>query len=175
MLKNISITLGAFFVITLVMGFILPSDYDVKRSVEINASPAQIHDVVSDLTKWDSWTPWQQADSKAKIEIGEISKGVGASQKWVGDKSGHLKITKASVDYGIDYDLSFTGEGALTKSSITYQPNGPTTQVTWNMKGEMPMPVIGAYVALIMDSMAGPTLEMGLKNLKETVEANKNN
>ena len=173
MLKNISITLAAFFAITIIMGFVLPSDYDVKRSIEIDASPEQIHKIVGDLKQWSKWTPWQKSDPNTKIEIGEISQGIGASQKWVGNKSGQLKITRSSEDYGVDYDLSFSGEGALTKSSITYLPAGTKTTVSWNMVGEMPIPVIGAYVALIMDSISGPTLEMGLKNLKGIVEESK--
>ena len=173
MLKNISITLAAFFAITLIMGFVLPSDYNVSRSVDINANTGQVHKIVGDLKQWSKWTPWQQSDPEAKIEIGDISEGVGATQKWVGKSNGQLKVTRASEDYGVDYDLSFTGEGALTKSSITYLPAGETTRVTWNMVGEMPTPVIGAYVALIMDSISGPTLETGLSNLKKVVEESK--
>jgi len=173
MLRNLSITLGAFFAIVIVAGAIMSSDYDVKRSIEINASAAQVHKVVGDLNQWSEWTPWQKNDPSTKIEVSEMSTGVGAKQKWIGGKSGQLDITRSSEDYGVDYNLSFTGEGTLTKSSITYLPAGNVTVVTWNMAGKMPMPVIGAYVALIMDEMSGPTLELGLKNLKEVVERKK--
>ncbi|MDH3326275.1 MAG: SRPBCC family protein [Gammaproteobacteria bacterium] len=170
MLKSFSITLGAFFAIVIIMGFVLPSDYNVKRSIEINASPAQIHKIVGDLNQWSKWTPWQKNDPNTKIEIGSISQGVGASQKWVGSKSGQLKITRSSEDYGVDYDLSFSDDGSLTKSSITYLPGGTTTSVSWNMIGSLSIPVVGAYVALIMDGISGSTLESGLNNLKAEIE-----
>ena len=173
MLKKFAITMGAFFGITIIMGLVMSADYDVKRSVEINASPTQIHKIVGDLNQWSKWTPWQKNDPNTKIEVSEISTGVGASQKWVGGKSGQLDVTRSSEDYGVDYNLSFTGEGTLTKSSITYEPAGNVTVVSWNMVGKMPVPVIGSYIALIMDEMSGPTLEIGLKNLKEVIESNK--
>jgi len=173
MLRKLSITLAAFFAITIIMGLVMSSDYNVKRSVEINASPAQIHEIVGDLNQWSQWTPYLGTE----VEVSEISTGVGASQKWLGNKGGQLDITRSSEDYGVDYNLSFTGEGTLTKSSITYLPTGNVTLVSWNMVGKMPIPVVGSYVALIMDEMSGPTLDLGLKNLKELVEGNnsKNN
>ena len=171
MLRSFSISLGVIFALIIGIGLALSSDYNVKRSVEINASTAQIHEIVGDLNQWSKWTPWQKNDPNTKIEVSEISTGAGASQKWVGGKSGQLDITRSDIDYGVDYNLSFTGEGTLTKSSITYEPTGNITTVSWSMTGKMPVPIIGSYIALIMDEMSGPTLESGLKNLKEVIEA----
>jgi len=173
MLKSFAITLGAIFALIIIIGLVLPADYNVKRSIEINATPTQIHHIVGDLNQWAKWTPWQKDDASTKIEVSEISTGVGASQKWVGGKSGQLDITRSDINYGVDYNLSFTGEDTLTKSSITYMPAGDVTVVSWSMAGKMPVPVIGAYIAIIMDEMSGPTLEAGLKNLKEVIESSK--
>jgi len=174
MLKKFAITLGAFFLITIIMGIVMPSSYDVRRSIEINATPQEIHQIVGDLNQWSNWTPWQKNDPNTKIEVSENSTGVGAKQKWVGNKSGQLEIMRSDMNYGVDYNLSFSGDDTLTESSITYTPQGNSTTVSWNMIGEMPVPVIGSYVALIMDEMSGPTLEMGLKNLKDVIEQNVN-
>ncbi len=173
MLRKFAITLGGFFAVIVVLGLALSSDYNVKRSIEVNASPAEIHEIVGDLNQWSKWTPWQKNNPDTKIEVSEISTGVGASQKWIGGKSGQLDITRSDIDYGVDYNLSFTGEGTLTKSSITYTSSGNVTVVSWNMIGEMPVPVVGAYIALIMDEMSGPTLETGLQNLKSVIEGKK--
>lgn len=173
MLRSFAITLGAIFGLIILVGLTLSSNYNVKRSIEINATPTQIHNIVGDLNQWSKWTPWQKNDPSTQIQVSEVSTGAGASQKWIGGKSGQLDITRSELNYGVDYNLSFTGEGTLTKSSITYSPSGNVTTVSWNMIGEMPVPIIGSYIALIMDEMSGPTLEQGLTNLKEVIEGAK--
>jgi len=171
MLKKFSITIGAFFLLVLLMGVFISNEYEVKRSISINANPQQIHPFVEDLNEWPKWTPWQSADPSVEIIIGEISKGEGASQKWKGKSGiGELKITKSSPDYGVDYMLDMRADGLNTFSNITYQSEGTATEVTWIMKGQFAMPVIGAYIAMAMDGTAGPMYEQGLKKLKELVE-----
>ncbi len=44
------------------------------------------------------------------------------------------------------------------------------TKVTWSMQGDMNMPIIGAYLAMTMDSMIGTMFERGLSKLKSHVE-----
>ena len=153
------------------MGFIMPKDYEVKRNISINATPAQIQPWVEDLSKWPQWTPWQSADPKVKIEIGKISKGKGASEKWKGRSGvGVLTITRSSPDYGIDFTLDMHVESLNTYSSITYTPKGNSTEVTWTTRGKFTMPVIGPYIAMAIDGTAGPMYEKGLKKLKQLVE-----
>jgi len=172
MLKKFTITLGSLFLITLIMGFVLPSEYEINRSIVIDRPPELVHPFVDDLNKWPLWMPWQKADPNAKIVIGEKFSGVGASQSWEGkDGRGELVFTRSSVDYGVDYDMGFQGDATKTKNSIIYQNLDGKTQVNWIMQGNMPIPVIGAYVALIMDKIAGPMFDTGLKSLKTLVEA----
>ncbi len=38
------------------------------------------------------------------------------------------------------------------------------------LRGEVDTPVLGGYLALLMDSMAGPMFERGLARLKQVVE-----
>lgn len=171
MLKKFSITIGIFFLLILAMGFIMPNDYEVKRSISINATPAQIHPWVEDLSKWPQWTPWQSVDHKVKIEMGKISKGKGATQKWTGKSGvGTLTITRSSTDYGIDFMLDMHATSLNTYSSITYTPNNAGTKVTWTTRGKFTMPVIGPYIAMAIDGTAGPMYEKGLKKLKQLVE-----
>lgn len=171
MLKKFTITLGSLFLITLVMGFVLSNEYEVERSIEINAPVETVHQYVNDLSKWPLWTPWQKADPNAKIKMGDKISGEGASQTWEGkDGKGVLTITRSSSDYGIDYDMGFDGAATQTKNHIVYQIKDGKTRVNWIMKGKMPIPVIGAYVALVMDKIAGPMFDSGLHNLKTVVE-----
>jgi len=56
------------------------------------------------------------------------------------------------------------------RSGVRYDQKGDTTTVTWWLKGDMDMPVIGGYLALLMPRMVGPEFQKGLAKLKREVE-----
>lgn len=171
-LKNFLLAILLILIIIIVIGLFLPTSYMVERSVTIDASPEKIQEYVGDLTKWDDWSPWEEEDPTIVITRGEKTKGVGASQSWVGESGdGALTITKDSPDQGIEYDLVFEGGLYLSKGKIQYDQIGSgETKVTWIMSGDMESPVIGGYFAILMDSMVGDMFDRGLNNLKEVVE-----
>ena len=55
--------------------------------------------------------------------------------------------------------------------SLTYAPADGGFDVTWEMRGSIPVPVIGGYLAMTMDGMIGPMFEDGLRKLKVVAEA----
>ena len=128
--------------------------------------------MVGDLNEWNTWEPWKEADPSLVVTRGEKTKGVGASQSWVGDSGdGALTFTKDSPTEGIEYDLVFDGGTYVCQSAMIYDPlEDGDTEVTWRMMGDMGTPVIGGYFALMMDSMVGEMFDKGLSNLKTTVE-----
>lgn len=159
-------------VVVVVVGLFLPTSYTVERSVVIDAPPAEIHKYVGDLNRWDAWEPWKEGDPSIVVTRGEKTKGVGASQSWVGNSGdGALTFTKDSQTQGIEYDLVFDGGTYVCQSAMLYSPlEDGETQVTWTMTGDMGTPVVGGYFALMMDSMVGEMFDKGLSNLKNTVE-----
>jgi uncharacterized membrane protein len=159
-------------VIIVVVGLFLPTSYTVERSIVIDASPSQIHKYVGDLNNWNSWEPWSEGDPNLVITHGEKTKGVGASQSWVGDSGdGALTFTKDTPEEGIEYDMVFDDGTYVCQGAMTYDSlEDGETKVTWTMSGDMATPVLGGYFVLMMDSMVGQTFEKGLTNLKNTVE-----
>ncbi len=172
-LKTTLVVIAVIIVVVAAVGLFLPSKYTVKRSVEINASPEEVHRYVDDLKMWEKWSPWKEEDPTLVVMLGEKSSGVGASQSWVGDSgTGALTITESSPSEGIEYDLLFDGGTYECVSSMTYDrlPDGGT-RVTWTMSGDMGRSVTGGYFALLMDSIVGNMFDRGLSNLKREVEA----
>ena len=157
-------------VILVVVGLFLPTSYTVERSIVIDAPSAQIHEYVGDLNNWDAWEPFGEGDPTIIVTHGEKTKGVGATQSWVGESGdGALTFTKDSSVEGIEYDLIF--DQGISESAIKYSPlEDGETEVTWTMSGDMGTPVIGGYFVLMMDSMVGGMFDKGLSNLKSTVE-----
>lgn len=162
-----------FILIVAVIGLFLPTSYSVKRSIVIDAPPEKVHEYVGDLSKWETWSPWEEEDPTLIVTLGEKTSGVGASESWVGDSGdGALTITESSPSCGIKYDLLFNGGEYESEGSITYETlPEEKTEVTWAMSGDMGKSVTGGYFALLMDTMVGNVFDKGLSNLKKTVES----
>lgn len=165
---------AGFVVLFVVVGLILDNQVDVKREIEINASPQEIHRYVNNLNEWPKWSPWQELDPTIKTTLGDKSQGIGASQSWKGESgSGSLKITQSTLESGIVYDMSFEGDSTKYVAGMEYEPNGKTTKVIWFMRGKMQPIIIGNYFAQMMDALVGDSFDQGLQNLKQAVETKK--
>ena len=171
-LKNFLLAVLLILIIIVVVGLFLPTGFIVERSITVDAAPERVHRYVGDLTKWDEWAPWKEEDPTIVVTRGDRTKGVGASQSWVGESGdGALTITKYSPEEGIEYDLVFEGGQYVCQGAIVYDGlSDGETKVTWIMNGDMETPVIGGYFAILMDSMVGDMFDRGLKNLKLKVE-----
>ena len=170
--KALSVTLLLLILIVIIIGLFLPPNYTVNRSIIIDAKPAAIHEYVGDLKKWREWEPWSEQDPTIITNYGDKTSGIGASQSWIGkDGDGQLILTSSSPAKGIEYDVLFDSGKYECKSAMVYEPmEDGQTKVTWSMQGYMDKPIIGGYIALIMESITGPMFERGLDNLKKQVE-----
>ena len=177
-MKKLFIILVVLLLATVVVGFLTPSDYDVSTSIVIEASPAEVHVWVGDLTKWPEWAPWHAADPTIVTTFGDKITGVGASQTWTSaeDGDGELELTRCDPATGIAYDMAFImdGERMPASSSMDYEVVDGGTQVTWSMQGDwegiMP-PVLDGLFKLLTPTMIGGEFDAGLATLKERVEA----
>lgn len=176
MFKRLLLALIIVLVLLAVVGFMIPNDYEVSRSIKINATKEEIHKYVGDLENWPSWSPWNEADPSIETIIGEKTNDVGASQSWTGkDGDGRLVFVKSDIDKGIGYDLFFMGDENKCYAEMVYNDAGENSvEVEWNMVGQINTPVVGGYFALMMDRFVGPMFEKGLSNLKSVAESEKN-
>ncbi|NOZ51927.1 MAG: SRPBCC family protein [Gammaproteobacteria bacterium] len=190
-LKKIGLSFLGFVIVFVGIGALLPTRFEVERSIEIQAASATIHEYVGDLKKWEQWALWRKEEPFLEVTFGEITTGVGASQSWQGDSGeGSLSIIMSSPHHGIVYDLYTDGGRYKTECVILYEDvyatghtgepsninntlnnNRKTTKVTWRMKGDMHSPIIGGYLGLTMDAVVGALFEQGLMELKKVVEA----
>jgi hypothetical protein len=154
-------------------GLMLDKNYELSRSIVIDASPKEIHKFVGDLKMWDQWTPWKDHDDSLEVKLEKQTSGVGARQTWSSkDGDGELIFTKWDKSTGVEYDMAFIAEGEKLPSTgaITYEEIGKKTKVTWSMKGEIPLPVMGGWYALTMEPVVGPYFDEGLAKLKDRIE-----
>jgi carbon monoxide dehydrogenase subunit G len=169
--KRIGIGILVLIAAVFLLGMMLPSKYDVRRSVVIDAGPERVHEFVSDLRMWEAWMPWTDVDPTIRITYGETTSGVGASHSWSGKSGdGELTFTKSDPDDGVEYDMAFDGGSFASKGQLSYESAGNGTRVTWVMSGDVGGNVLQRYMLLGLDGAMGPMFESGLNKLKAKAE-----
>jgi len=170
-LKLTVLILLALVVVVVGIGFLLPKDFAVERSIEINAAPEVVFDEVISLRKWDAWSPWIARDPSIENTYTGPAAGVGAKVTWTSEKSGDgtQMITLSQRPRRIETALDF-GDMGQPKAYWTFEPSGEGVKVTWGLKGTTSGP-LGGYFAKMMDGWVGADYEDGLARLKKVVEA----
>ena len=173
MFKKILIALLVLVVLVIVLGLFLPTQYEVSRSIAIDAPRTKVHVLVGDLKRWDDWTPWKKHDPSLAVTLGAKTTGEGASQSWKGkDGDGELVFTKCTASNGVEFDMSFDQGRMMSKGAVLYEQQGDGTLVTWQLKGDLDSlpPIMAGYFAAMMPSMVGNSFDEGLATLKAKVE-----
>jgi hypothetical protein len=151
----------------------VPAEFEVTRSLTIDAPPAEVFAHVNDLHKFDAWQPWKKYDKDAKITYEGAEAGTGAVYKWVGNDDvgeGMMTITESTPDV-IKIKLQFLKPFEATNDTqFTFKADGNKTVVTWTITGERDPKMKAICVVLNMDKMLGDQFDEGLNNLKAIVE-----
>lgn len=151
------------------------SEFRVTRTATMNAEPAAVFELVNDLHKWNSWSPWAKLDPAAKNTFEGAPSGTGAILKWSGNNQigeGIMTITESIPNELIRMKLDFVKPFKATNTTkFTFTPTENQTTVTWTMSGQNSF--IGKAVSLVMDceKMVGGQFEQGLAQMKSLVEA----
>jgi hypothetical protein len=161
----------ALVVIALGIGAILPKDFRVERSIDIDASAEIVFDQVNSLRNWDAWSPWIARDPSIESTFTGPEAGVGATVTWTSDESGDgtQTITLSERPTRIETALDF-GRMGKPNADWTFEPRGDGVRVTWGLSGTASGP-LGGYFAKMMDRWVGADYEEGLRRLKEVAEA----
>lgn len=165
------------FLLVVVGGLILPSAVHVERSILINAPPAAIFPIVSDLSEWSSWSPWAKMDPNMALTI--EGNGVGQTMHWQSEDpmvgTGTQEVTALDELSYVQTHLDFGQQGMADAAfQLTSQDNG--TLVAWSLDTDMRagvprlMKPISTYLRFVLDSAVGQDYEAGLVNLKGLVE-----
>jgi hypothetical protein len=171
-LKIVVVVFGLGIAIALILGLLLPRDYQVARDIFIAQPSSVIHPYVNNLERWPEWTPWHDMDETIVTTVGDIKEGVGATQSWIGDSGdGRLVVTRSDPNTGVAYDLFFDSDKWACKAGLNFAPaEGNGTKVVWTMSGTVPIPVLGGYVAKMMSAQVGLAFDDGLAKLKKLVQ-----
>ena len=174
-LKYVLYIVIAFIAITIILGFLGPKSYDVKRSANISASREKIWPYVSSLQKIKAWSPFVREDPNMKIEFTGEEGTVGSKQSWESKKmgKGEQTITSLTPNMSSESELKFYMPWGVGKALTYYQLEDTTggTHVTWGIKGNNDF--VGRIFGALMsaDKNIGKEFEKGLNNLKEVIDS----
>ena len=153
-----------------------PTEYEVSREIQIDASPAVVYEQVVNHKNRDVWSPWEEMDPNMTKTYEGPEAGVGAIYKWSGNDSvgtGSLEITEAKEYEMIKSNLTFTSPWESTSEIIwNFEKTDGGTKATWKVNGELP-----GYLFWMgqedMDETMGPDFQRGLESLKKVAESKK--
>ncbi|MGH1437101.1 MAG: SRPBCC family protein [Lewinella sp.] len=171
-LKTLGLVVLGLLAIVALLGLIAPNQVVISRSTTINAAPATVYQVVSELPSWERWSPWQRRDATIKNEYSETTAGAGAYYTWTSEDSGagQLTITDAWGPDSLHTLIEFDGQGN-TNSNWYFKPADKGTEVTWTFDSKFPFPFNAMLLFQDFEGMISKDYEEGLAFLKEEVES----
>lgn len=155
------------------IGFFLPRNVTVARTIEIDAPADQIFPHVNSLKAMEAWSPWLSRDPNVQLTYNDVESGDGAAMEWASDQqdvgSGRQEIIEANQNESVVTALDFGDMGLAQAKFLLAEAQGATT-VTWTLDTDMGAGPVGKWMGLMMDRWVGADYEAGLANLKALIE-----
>ena len=144
--------------------------FRIERSAALRASPEAVFAVISDLGRWEAWSPYAAMDPATVSTLSGDPASVGGSYEWKGPKmgAGRMEITSISPGERVVMKLEFFAPMKATNEatfSVAPTPSGGTT-VTWAMTGERPWAMVVLAMLLRLDRMVEGQFDQGLARLR---------
>lgn len=174
MLKKVVIVvlLSPFFIIAL--AYLLPPSTEVSRSIVINKPSAQVFELVNNLKKWQTWSPWFEKDPGMQIIYEGPVSGRGAIISWQSKNpqvgQGTQEIIESLPYERIDTELRFVNQEPASAYFVFEGLDETQTKLTWGFVKAHGKNPINRYMGLMFDSWLGPDYEKGLSNIKNYLE-----
>lgn len=169
--------LVGLLLVVVVLGFLIsrqPDTFRVTRTIVTHVQPFAVFSVVSDLQRWNEWSPWAKMDPNAKYEFEGPASGVGAVFKWAGNKNvgeGKMTITETQSPNLVRIKLEFYKPFRATNDvEFTFRPETSGTLVSWSMYGKNTFLSKAMNLVMNCDKMVGGSFEQGLASLRAIVE-----
>jgi hypothetical protein len=172
--RKVLLGTGVVLLLTVLVGFFLPSHVRVERAVTITRPRPAVFAILNGFHEFNSWSPWAALDPNAKYTFEGPASGVGAVMNWVGDPatmgSGSQRIVVSDPGTRVQVDIAF-GAQARGLMSYTLADDGTGTRVVLSLDSDLGWNPFARYFGLMFDRMIGGDFERGLAQLKKYAEA----
>jgi carbon monoxide dehydrogenase subunit G len=176
MVLKIALSILLVIAALLVFANTKPNSFRVQRSITIHAPQEQVFSLINDLHSWDAWSPDDNRGGSVQKTYRGPASGVGAAAEWSGSGragTAKMRITESvppsKVSVMVHWLKPFE---AHNHNEFVIQAQGDETQVTWSIRTSnlYAMKLMGIF--LNIQSQFEQHMELGLKKLKTTAEAN---
>ena len=172
-IKRILLIIVLLIGVAMVVGFLMPREQHVERSITITADPAVIFDQINNLKNWENWSPWIKLDPASIRNYSDPAAGTGAYYTWSSENEnvgkGKMTILDSKPNSLNTTQLEFEGmEKALGYFKL--EPDEEGTKLTWAFDANMGSNPFYRLMGLMMDKMLGASFNEGLAAIKKTAE-----
>lgn len=178
MFTKVFIAVGLLLAGFLIYASMLPDTFEVKRSLDINATAAQVYGNLNNFRRWEGWSPWEKLDPAMERTFDGPDSGIGAVYTWKGNDKvgkGNMEITAATIPTRLEIAIDFIEPFPASNTvEFSLDEQNEHTLVTWTMRGNHNK--LGKLMSAFMDMDAtvGADFEQGLVNLKAVTETQAN-
>ena len=172
-LKIIGGIIGIVAIGVVGVGFALPDNCHMERTIEINAPACNVHAVVHQIHRFNEYSAWAKKDPSATYVFEGPDVGVGAKMSWSGNEKsvgkGSITLAKDEPCTAVETDLDFGVD--VAKANWRIEDKGGKSVVVYGFDGDAKGNLMGRYFNLMIDDFLGPDYEETLAGLKRVVEA----
>jgi len=172
--KKLLLGLLGFIIVLLLIGWLLPSQQSIERSIVVRGKADDVFSLVATLKRWPDWTAWTtNRFPDLAVRFDGPDTGVGATMIAAGKSSGDgtVRITSADPASGIAYTLDFNHGLQIFDGAIRHTNSSEGLRVTWTLEAKLSANPLKRWAGLAMGSLMSGDMEQGLTNLKRRVEA----
>ncbi len=171
-MKKLLIAIILFFITIFVTAFLLPKDFRLESSIEINRPIDEVFNYVRMLENGREWQVFS-AQRNLKEEISGQDGQVGSVLKWSAPNNvGEQEITNIVRKERVDFELRFKEpmQGNNKGYYVVESMADSKTKVTWGMEGRTKFPF--NIVCFFMRKQVVQDFSDSLKELKIILEKN---
>ncbi|MDP4953964.1 MAG: SRPBCC family protein [Flavobacteriales bacterium] len=173
-LKIILMVLAVLVLAFLVIAAAGPKAMHVKESIQIDASPMEVYQSISDLKTWEEWGAWQTRDTAMVHSYSSNSSGLGAENSWLSASEGNgtQTIVEASPGKHMKMEMKFEGMDDSSFAEWWIEEKEGGSEVTWTMDQE-DIPFVGRFfmMAFQVEKNVSKDYQQSLSQLKTFIES----
>lgn len=172
-LKFIFIGLASLIVLVVILMFVAPADFNVERSISINAPKSIIKEQVMYFEKSKDFSPWHDMDPDMKDWMEGEDGTIGAIYFWDGndDVGEGFQELMSVQENRVEIDVTFLRPfESVAHTYFQFEENDNSVEVAWGFHSKFPRPFNIMGLFFNMEDAIGKDYEKGLANLKELAE-----
>lgn len=144
----------------------------IERSIQISQSAEPIYNIISDLKRWNFWSPWNHCEPTSNTTVTGEAGALGQTLTWQGEVIGSGRMTlqylesAKKVQMNLEFLKPFKSQATVVFTISEVKPGA--SSVNWTMDSELPFFMF--FFKNAMSAYIGADFSRGLLMLKEYSE-----